>query len=140
MALAGPWLVRLMFDDRYLAAGLIVTLVALAQMPMIVGLSYDQSALAEGDGRGFFFLLALRASVHLAALIFGAYWAGAAGAMLGQAIAAVLVHPFIARLARKHHAWDPWHDLLAFGLMLILLALVGFFRGEDLLAMYQVSI
>lgn len=140
MALVGPWLVRLMFDDRYLAAGLIVTLVALAQMPMLIGLSYDQSALAAGDGRGFFFLLALRASVHLAALIFGAHWAGAAGAMLGQAVAAVLVHPFIARLARKHHAWDPWHDLLAFGLMLILLALVGFFRGEDLLAMFQAPI
>ncbi len=135
MALAGPWLVRALFDDRYLAAGMIVTLVALAQMPGIIGLSYDQSALAAGDGRGFFVLLASRAAVHLAALIIGAHWAGAAGALLGQAVAAVLVHPLIARLARRHGAWDLWHDLATFGLVLILMALVSAFHGAALLQM-----
>lgn len=137
MGFIGPFLVKIMFDDRYLAAGVIVTLVALAQMPGIIGLSYDQSALAAGDGKGFFFLLAMRASVHLAALIIGAQWAGAAGALLGQAVAAVLVHPLIIRLARKHRAWDMWHDLAAFALMLILMAFVAFFRGEQLLQMFQ---
>jgi O-antigen/teichoic acid export membrane protein len=139
MALAGPWLVKLMFDDRYLAAGMIVTLVALAQMPGIIGLSYDQSALAAGDGRGFFVLLACRAAVHLAALIFGAQWAGAAGALLGQAIAATLVHPLIARLARRHGAWDLWHDLGAFGLMLCLGAMVLAVHGATLVPMFVVS-
>ena len=129
LALAGDPLVRSLYDDRYLAAGAIVTAVALVQMPGIIGMTYDQSALAADDGRGYFALIAMRAGVQTAAFLVGALWAGLGGALLGQGLAAVAVHPLIIRLARRHAVWDARHDLamaaLVAGLATLVLALHG---------------
>ena len=129
LALAGDPLVRFLYDDRYLAAGAILTAVALVQMPGIVGMTYDQSALAANDGRGYFALIAMRAGAQTAAFLAGALWAGLGGALLGQGLAAVAVHPLIIRLARRHAVWDARHDLamaaLVAGLATLVLALHG---------------
>lgn len=133
MALGGQPLVRLLYDDRYLAAGAMVTLIALVQMPGVMGMTYDQSALAAGDGRGYFLLLALRAGVQTSALVIGAAQAGLVGVLVGQGLAALAVHPLIARLAHKHGAWDPLHDALAGALMLVLAAGVVALHGPGIL-------
>ncbi len=135
MALAGQPLVRLMYDDRYLAAGAVVTLVAMVQMPGIVGMTYDQAALTAGDGAGYFRLLALRALVQTAALVIGVWQAGLAGALVGQALAALAVHPLIARLAWRHRVWDPLHDLAGAGLAALLVLTVVGCGGIDLAAL-----
>lgn len=132
MALAGDPLVRLLYDDRYLAAGAIVTAVALAQMPAVIGMTYDQSALAAGDGRGYFLLLAAKAALQTVALVAGAHWAGIGGALLGQGVALALAHPLIARLAMRHRAWDAAHDLAMAALALALGAAVWALRAEAL--------
>ena len=127
LALVGGPLVRLLYDDRYLAAGAIVTAVALVEMPGILGMTYDQSALAAGNGRGYFALIAARATVQTTAFLLGAHWAGLGGALLGQGLAAAAVHPLIIRLARRHGVWDARHDLamgaLALGLITVVVAL-----------------
>lgn len=137
MALGGQPLVRLLYDDRYLAAGAMVTLIALAQMPAVVGMTYDQSALAAGDGRGYFLLLAARAVVQTAALVVGATQGGLAGALIGQGLAAVALHPLIARLALKHRAWDPLHDVIAGTLMFALATTVIALHGPGILPMFK---
>jgi O-antigen/teichoic acid export membrane protein len=124
LALLGGPLVALLYDDRYLAAGAIVTAVALAQMPGIVGMTYDQSALAAGDGRGYFTLIATRAVVQTLAFLAGAHWAGLGGALLGQGLAGAASLPLIARLARRHGVWDARHDLATAGLAAALMAVV----------------
>jgi hypothetical protein len=53
-------------------------------MPQIPGMTYDQSALAAGDGRGFFLLLALRAVLQTSAFLLGAHYGGIGGALLGR--------------------------------------------------------
>lgn len=125
VALLGLPLVRLMYDARYISAGVIVTAVALAQMPSVAGMGYDQSALAAGDGRGFFLLLAARATLQTAAFLVGAHFWGLGGALAGQGLALLLGHPMIALLAARHRAWDPLHDALAMGLALVLMAAVA---------------
>jgi O-antigen/teichoic acid export membrane protein len=122
LALAGGPLVRLLYDDRYLAAGAILTAVALVQMPGIVGMTYDQSALAAGDGRGYFALIAARAALQTLAFLLGAHVAGLGGALLGQGLAGVASWPLIARLAHRHGVWDARHDL-AMGALAACLAL-----------------
>ena len=134
MALAGLPLVRLLYDDRYLAAGLIVTLVALVQMPGIIGLTYDQAALAAGDGRGYFWLLAVKAVVQTSALVIGAQQAGLVGALIGQGLALAAVHPLIIRLARKHNAWDWRHDAATGALAVALVVVVIVLQGQSLLS------
>lgn len=110
MAFAGPALVDLLYDARYHAAGAIVTAAALAQMVQALGMTYDQSALAAGDSRSYFWLFAARATFQTAFILLGATHGGLLGALIGQGLAFAASHPLIALLARKHGAWDPLHD------------------------------
>lgn len=111
LALMGVPLVGLMYDPRYAAAGAVVVAVACLQMPMVIGMSYDSSALAAGDARGFFLLSAAKATVQTLSFLAGAEMAGLAGAMIGQGLAWLVIHPMIVMLARRHRVWDPVHDL-----------------------------
>lgn len=112
-ALGGVWIVDLLYDDRYAQAGPILVLVALVQMPLAVGMSYDQAALAAGDSRGYFLLTALRAGLQLAGLYLGMESAGLTGGLLGQGLAALAGHLAIVALARRHRVWDGAHDAAA---------------------------
>ncbi len=123
LAVIGQPLVGLMYDARYGAAGLIVVAVALVQMPETIGITYDQSALAAGDGQTYFWLQAFKAVIQTIAFIVGIQWAGLEGALLGQALALIAVHPAVIALARKHRAWDPLNDLVFFALAAVLVAL-----------------
>ncbi|WP_232831241.1 oligosaccharide flippase family protein [Pseudogemmobacter bohemicus] len=130
MAICGDLIAGFLYDARYYDVGVIISAVAMAQMPMLIGLTYDQAALAAGDGRGFFFVQAIRAALQTTALIIGASWGGLGGALLGQGLALALTHPFLIRLARRHGAWDGWHDLSA-GLLAFLLILAISWTGRD---------
>jgi O-antigen/teichoic acid export membrane protein len=112
LALAGVPLIGFLYDDRYLMAGGIVVLVACVQMPAVIGMTYDQAALAAGDSRNFFFVLLAKASVQTAAFLVGAELAGLPGALAGQGLALAAVHPLIIWLARRHSVWDPRHDAI----------------------------
>ena len=107
---AGVWLVGLLYDPRYQAAGAVVVLLALMQIPSIIQLTYDQAALAAGDSRRFFLLTLSRAVLMVAGLVVGLELAGLFGAILGQGMARALVYPVTVWLARRVGAWDPLHD------------------------------
>ncbi len=126
MAFAGEWLVGVMYDDRYAAAGAILVIIAVIQIPQVIGMTYDQSALAAGDSRNFFLLTAARATFLVTGLIVGAEYMGLLGALIGQAVASIAVYPFIIWLARRHGAWDGLHDLIfaVLGGILTIMALV----------------
>jgi O-antigen/teichoic acid export membrane protein len=125
LALTGLPLVHLLYDDRYVAAGAIVVLVACVQMPAVVGMTYDQSALAAGDSKAFFAVLLAKAVLQTVAFLIGAHMWGIVGALAGQGIALTLAHPLIIWLARRHHVWDPRHDIAggAFAALAVTLAL-----------------
>ena len=112
MAWAGVPLVHLLYDDRYAAAGAVVVAVACVQMVVVVGMTYDQSALAAGDARGYFRLIAGKAVLQTVALLAGMHWGGLGGALLAQGVALALAHGLIVVLARRHGAWDARHDLV----------------------------
>ena len=114
--LLGVWAVGLLYDPRYQAAGAVVVLLAVAQVPQIVGLTYDQAALAAGDSRRFFVLAATRATVIVAGLLIGLELAGLPGALWGQVAAHLATYPAVAWLARRTGAWDPLHDAAGFAL------------------------
>ncbi|MGV8954241.1 MAG: oligosaccharide flippase family protein [Cypionkella sp.] len=123
LALVGVPLVGLLYDARYAAAGLIVVAVALVQMPETVGITYDQSALAAGDTKTYFWLQALKATVQTLAFLLGVTLGGLEGALLAQGIALLALHPAVVLLARKHRVWDPLNDVVFFGLVAVFVAL-----------------
>jgi O-antigen/teichoic acid export membrane protein len=86
LALMGVPLVQLLYDDRYAAAGTIVVAVACVQMIVVIGMTYDQSALAAGDGRGYFLVIAGKAALQTVALIGGMAWFGLGGALIAQGV------------------------------------------------------
>lgn len=110
MAFTGALIVNFLYDSRYALAGPIVVALAFAQIIQVIGLTYDQAALAAGDSRNFFFLFATRAVVQITFFLIGVETAGLFGAIAGQALSMLLVHPMIIALARRHKAWDPLHD------------------------------
>ncbi len=109
-AAAGAGLVGLLYDPRYQAAGAVVVLLALMQIPTLIQLTYDQAALAAGDSRRFFVLTLARAVFMVAGLLAGLQAAGLFGAILGQGLARAALYPVTVWLARRSGAWDPLHD------------------------------
>jgi O-antigen/teichoic acid export membrane protein len=112
LALFGVPLVGLLYDDRYADAGAIVVAVACVQMIVVIGMTYDQSALAAGNARGYFLVIAGKAVLQTVALMAGMAWVGLGGALLAQGAALALAHGLIVMLARRHGAWDARHDLV----------------------------
>ncbi|MBU3029973.1 oligosaccharide flippase family protein [Paracoccus marinaquae] len=116
MAVGGPWIIDLLYDIRYQEAGRIVSLIACAQVPVLLGMTYPQAALAAGDSRSPSMLNMLRAGVQITAFLIGAELGGLTGAIIGQMVAGWILHLFIIRLAIRHRVWDPLHDMLFAGL------------------------
>lgn len=116
LGLTGFALVGLLYDARYAQAGAVVVVMACVQMPGVVGLTYDQSALAAGDSRNYFLVIALKAAMQTAAFLIGMRAGGLFGALAAQGVALCLMHGPIVWLARRHRAWDPLHDALFFAL------------------------
>lgn len=107
-------LVTLLYDPRYLGAAQIISALAIAQMPQVIGMTYDQSALAAGNSKGYFLVMALRATIQTIAFLIGVHFGGLMGALLGFGIAGLATHPMIVLLARRHKAWDGVHDFTYF--------------------------
>ncbi|WP_102109868.1 oligosaccharide flippase family protein [Oceaniglobus roseus] len=116
MAYFGPALVGLLYDARYTAAGAILVILAVAQIPQVIGLSYDQAALAAGDSRRFFVFTSARAVLQVGLLLVGVSQFGLIGALVAMGLSLLLVHPVLVWLAVTHRVWDPLHDALFFGL------------------------
>lgn len=110
-AALGVWLVEFLYDPRYVMAGAIVVLIAVMQVPQIVGLTYDQAALAAGDSKRFFVLALARATLMIAGLLIGLDINGLTGALIGQGVAMVAVYPVVVWLSVRMGAWDPLHDI-----------------------------
>jgi O-antigen/teichoic acid export membrane protein len=133
MAIAGVDLVALLYDPRYVAAGTVAILIVCIQLPAAVAMTYDQAAVAAGDTRSFFLVMAGRAIVQLPSLLIGAEVAGLLGALMGQGLAAIATYPLFIWIARRHGAWDPLHDIL-FGFAGMILATTTIWLHWDAIA------
>ncbi len=133
MGFVGAPLVDLLYDARYAQAGAIVVAIACVQMPLVIGMTYDQSALAAGDSRNYFWVMAARAGLQSLCFWLGAAQFGLKGALVGQFLAIAAVHPLIVWLARRHRAWDAAHDLLFGALAAALIAAVLHWNGAILM-------
>jgi O-antigen/teichoic acid export membrane protein len=125
MAFAGPWLVDILYDDRYAQAGAMVVVLACGMIPQVIGMTYDQAALAAGDSRRFFVFSGSRAVIQVIFLLVGITQFGLLGALVALGLSMVVVHPVLIWLARCHRAWDGPHDLVTgvIGAGIVLLAL-----------------
>lgn len=131
LAFGGMWVVGLLYDPRYATSGAVTMIVCLALLPQMLGLTYDQVALASGDTRGFFVLNAVRAVLLVALLLVLVPQFGIPGGPLAMVSTALLTYPLQVRLARKHGAWDILHDSVMLSVAaLIALSVIGLFHAD----------
>ncbi|WP_341211791.1 oligosaccharide flippase family protein [uncultured Limimaricola sp.] len=123
LGLLGNWFIDIMYDGRYAAAGSVVVLVSVLQIPVLIGVTYDQAVLASGRSRNFFALQATRAVLTVAGLALGLAWGGLPGGLIGQGVAHLLAYPVLIWVARREQAWDPLHDLVFGGVGLLVTAI-----------------
>jgi len=90
-----------------------VVVIACALIPQVIGMTYDQAALAAGDSKRFFVFSGSRAVIQVVLLLIGVIHFGLLGAMVSMGVAMLFVYPVLVWLARVHGAWDPAHDLVA---------------------------
>lgn len=136
-ALLGVWLVETLYDPRYLAAGAVAVVLACAQIPMLIVMTYDQAALAAGDSRRYFYLAFARAVLMVGCILIGLQAAGLIGALIGQAAAFILAYPVVVWLARRMGAWDGVHDAVFAGIGLALSALAVWLNWAPILTLAQ---
>lgn len=131
-AIIGIWLVDFLYDARFAAAGSVVVAMACMGVPFLIGMTYDFAALGRGDSRGFFWLLLAKASAQMVFFVLGMEHSGLPGALIGVWLSQIVVYPLVARLALKHGAWDPWHDLFYAAIATLATSLVLWLHGADL--------
>ena len=139
LALGGVWIVDLLYDPRYAMAGAVTVVIACAQIPQIIALTYDQAALAAGDSKRFFVLAASKAVMMVICLIAGLEMAGLLGALIGQGVAMLLVYPVVIWLSRSTGAWDRLHDLSLALVGVGLIGLATFVNAEALFALAEAA-
>lgn len=139
MALFGPALVGVLYDTRYNHAGAIIVVLSVALIPQVIGMTYDQAALAAGDSRRFFIYSAGRATLQVAFLLLGATQAGLLGALIGMGTAMVLSHLILIWLARVHGVWDARHDGIWASVGIAVTLLVLWLHGDAIAAMAAVT-
>ena len=117
------WIVGLLYDDRYIAAGPVVVLISFALIPGYAVVGSKDALLAKGDSRRHFYLQAVMAVCILIVTYVGLTQVRIVGMILAPAVAQLLVYPYRAYLTARYGAWDPVGEL---GLMGLGLLLTGF--------------
>ncbi|WP_461406459.1 oligosaccharide flippase family protein [Falsiruegeria mediterranea] len=132
MAAAGPWLVDVLYDDRYHLSGPIVTLIACALIPQAIIMTYDAAALSAGDSRSFFVLSLVKATSQTLCIIFGVLNFGLLGAMAGLGLSMIFTYPALVWLSVKHRVWDPLHDAIAIAISSAGVALLLWYHWDQI--------
>lgn len=132
LALIGNWLVILLYDPRYEAAGPLLVLIAIAYMPTICFGNYSVAILAAGNSRGFSTYQILSALLRTALIFLGVTYFGLVGVALAPAVASLLFYPVSVLLIRRYGAWLPLHDAVFILLALGFAALAVYVNWESL--------
>jgi len=114
LVLLGQWIVEFLYDDRYIAAGLILVTLTSMNILQIAQIPYQNAQLALGRGKDYFILLACKAFFVIVCIWIGLENFGLLGAILGQGAAMVLSYPIVVYFARKLEVFDPLYDLVLY--------------------------
>lgn len=136
LALIGDWLIRVLYDVRYEAAGPILILVALGGMASAIIQTYDTMPLANGHSGRFAFFTTVRAAVLIACLLLTVPAYGLWGAALAPAVTAILIYPLLIWAIAPYKGWDPLHDILFATLAAVLAATVVWVHADTLRAAF----
>jgi O-antigen/teichoic acid export membrane protein len=111
--LGAPWLIALLYDERYHDAGWMLQLLAAGAMGSAVSSSAGQALLAIGRSRDIAIMLASQLALMAIAITLGYRAAGELGIVAGVAVTELLNYPVLAMFLRRRGLWHPVLDLAA---------------------------
>lgn len=110
LAFLGPWIVTVLYDDRYVLAGPICVLLCLANVPRTVLAGVMNVAVARGDTYRFMVMNVATALCQGVLIYCSVRSFGIVGAPLAIGLAPLLTYPLLARYLRRYNNWDPLGD------------------------------
>lgn len=107
----GPWLIEVLYDERYSDAGLILQIQAAGLMISILNGSYTGVLWAMGKVGLSTGLLAMQTAINWGGMLLGMYLLGPLGVIVGGAATGWLMYPVTARVFSRLGLWHPRIDL-----------------------------
>ncbi|PZX13459.1 O-antigen/teichoic acid export membrane protein [Palleronia aestuarii] len=114
MTFLGPWIVSLLYDDRYILAGPIAVLLAACYVPPIVLIGLMNAALAQGNSLALLVVNVATAICQITILLLGVQAFGIPGAAIAIGAAPLLTYPITVHYMRRHGNWDAVGDAALF--------------------------
>jgi O-antigen/teichoic acid export membrane protein len=126
----GNWLIRFLYDDRYIEASWMLPVMAFGTLGHALILSYDGILLATGNTHWLALLLTIQTSIKFASIFVGYYLGGEHGVILGLATVTWLQYPADAWCLKRLGYWQPEIDVPLIGVGIAsALAYFTFFYG-----------
>lgn len=136
-AVIGDWLIQVLYDARYEAAGPYLVLIALANSPLIILQSYMRIPLASGHSGRYAIFQGLSAIVRFGLLLLLVPYLGLLGAILMSPLATLLLYPVLLVLIRRYKAWDLLHDTVFFAFGMALTVFVVWLNGPVIAPLFE---
>ena len=109
--LTGEWLIELLYDPRYHAAGPMLVLLAVSIVPAVVLDGCKHVLLANGNSRNFTILIVCLGIIRTALLLWLISSYGIVGAIIAPFVSNIVIYPLMAHFARQYRGWLPAVDL-----------------------------
>lgn len=124
LILIADTLVKNYYDTRYSLVSPILVLILLAQMPLLVLLSYDQVFLAVGDSHLFAKRIAISSIVRTFLMLIGLHHFGLIGVIVSTGLSAIVTYPVLFIFLRKYGGLDITHDVFMFFVIFVLIFII----------------
>lgn len=139
LALVGIPLVDLLYDDRYVAAGPMLLILALSQLPGAVLVGNSRLLLAEGDSRSFAHLEIFRGFLKIGLLI-GLFWLwGVFGVLITSLFMFMATYPLQQYYLARYKGTDLPRDAAFILFSLLVAAIVVWQHWTELADFYTLS-
>lgn len=125
LAIAGDWLVSLLYDSRYASAGMLLRISAMGLMGGIVSGSYAGVFWAMGRARTSMILVGIETMVLLAAILTGHTLLGPVGVVIGIAVSSWITCVLQTLVFIRAGIWHPRTDMPVLAASALVVALVA---------------
>jgi O-antigen/teichoic acid export membrane protein len=115
LIVGGGWLIRVLYDGRYIEAAWMLPVMAFGTLGHALILSYDGILLATGNTHWLAFLLSIQTGIKFASIFIGYYLGREHGVIIGLATVTWLQYPADAWILKRLGYWQPEIDLPLIG-------------------------
>ncbi|MBK4218147.1 oligosaccharide flippase family protein [Paracoccus caeni] len=138
LAVISNLLIGLLYDPRYAAAGPILIVLVLMQLPVALTIGNSQLLLAEGNSRDFSKLVLLQAVLNFIYMLAGFWLFGIFGVLLVQGLITLTIYPLQQYYLRRHHGTDLQRDA-QFALIGLAFAVLAIWWNWEVLSQFFIT-